>query len=108
MSVKLVKLISGEELFCEVEHVSEAAENLIRMKHPCVLMPVQTESGQQGLTFAAWLPFADTVMVEIRAAHALLVTDVTNQNLINAYFAKTGGIVTAQPHQVPKLALPSQ
>lgn len=107
--VKLVKLISGEDIFCEVESIKDlvAHEALIRMKHPMVLMPLgQGPDGKTAMTFIPWLQVADNSNVEVRAAHVLLVADVTNAKLVNAYQAKTGGIVTAQPCQVPQLALP--
>jgi hypothetical protein len=103
LNVKLIRLITGEELIAEVIHQDEkqvVIKNPIRV----VLMPNQSRDPKAAPTigFAPWVEFSEDKKIELDKSHVLyIVTPV--QEFINQYNSIHGGIVAPSS----KLILPS-
>jgi hypothetical protein len=92
INVKLVKMISGEELIAEV--VSDQ-ESYITIKNPVRVVVVPTKTNPQTPTvgFAPWAEFSEEKEFTIHKAH-IIVTMKPVQEFINQYSAMFGGLVT--------------
>jgi hypothetical protein len=92
INVKLVKMISGEELIAEV--VSDQ-ESHITIKNPVRVVVVPTKTNPQTPTvgFAPWAEFSEEKEFTIHKAH-VIVTMKPVQEFINQYSAMFGGLVT--------------
>jgi hypothetical protein len=98
MDLKVIKLVSGETIFAEVEVVKDSKEPLLSLRNPMGLA-----QGPQGTILQSWPPFATADVVEMRPIHAITITDVTNEQIINGYNKLTGGITTPEK---PALLVP--
>ena len=102
LNVKLIRLITGEELISEVLNDNEK----VVMKNPIriVVMPNSSRDPKATPTigFAPWIEFADTDKIELDKSHILyIVTPI--QEFVNQYNSIHGGIVAPSS----KLILPS-
>lgn len=89
MSVKLIRLTTGEEILAK----AEATPTGWTLKDPAIIVPV----GQGKLGFAKWLPYAETKNgVEISSNYVMfhLNPDV---ELIDNYMSMISGIVIPNP-----------
>jgi len=90
MNVKLVKLVTGEELIAEVEHKQPVFE----LKNPIRLI-----LSEKGVGMAPFSPFldGDPVKIEIKEEHVICTGNVDIE-VVNAYNQQFGsGIVLATP-----------
>lgn len=55
-NVKIVRLLSGEEIIGNIENLDHTSAGSIKIKNPTILIP--TPEGK--LMFAKWMPYADT------------------------------------------------
>ena len=53
MSVKIVRLVSGEEIVCS--YTINEEDNTVSMKNPAILVP----AGNGQLAFMPWMPYAE-------------------------------------------------
>jgi hypothetical protein len=92
INVKLVKMISGEELIAEV--LSDQ-ESYITIKNPVRVVVVPTKTNPQTPTvgFAPWAEFSEEKEFTIHKAH-VIVTMKPVQEFINQYSGMFGGLVT--------------
>ena len=76
MSVKILRLTSGEQL---ISDVTEKIEGGYTLKNPAMLIP----AGQGQLGLAPWMPYADTQALELPASEVSFVvepvTDLKNE-----------------------------
>lgn len=96
MEVKIVKLITGEELLTQIG-VSVAEE--VTLKQPMVL--VMQPGPQGGLQMIPFLMLAKGDSVEIRE-ESILFTYEPKEELANAYRQQVGSIVTAPANALDK------
>lgn len=91
-NLRLIRLISGEELMAEV--LSETNTD-ISIKNPVrvVLMPNKLDPKTPTVGFAPWVEFSDEKEFTIHKAH-VIVTMKPVQEFINQYNSMFGGIVS--------------
>jgi len=91
MNLRLIRLISGEELMAEV--LSETTTD-ITIKNPIrvVIVPSKTSAATPTVGFAPWIEFSDEKEFTIHKAH-VIVTPKPVQEFINQYNTMFGGIV---------------
>lgn len=96
MTVKCLKLISGEEIIGEVVTGNKG----VTIDNPMALVATQ-----EGLAVIPWLPLANDGK-NIGIEHSsIMLSYVPKVELVNHYKQRTGGIVTAGPgvlNQLPK------
>jgi len=98
MSVICLKMMSGEEVICEV---LEESETELTVKTPLIM--VMVAEGKMGM--APWLPLAETTQFNVNKDHVVL-TYVPKLDLMNHYKQNTSNIVLAPPgvlNQLPKV-----
>lgn len=102
MSVKIIKLITGEELLGEILPSSEA---ICKVKNPVriVVMPNKIDPKTPNIGFAPWAEFSDDKEFELDKSHVLAIMTPINE-FVNQYNTMFGGLV------VPKsnLIIPGQ
>lgn len=99
-NLKLLKLISGEELLAEV--ISESKED-IKIKNPIrvVVVPSKTDPRTPQVGFAPWAEFSEEKSLTLNKFH--VITQMTPiKEFVNQYNSMFGGILA--PSQ--KLILP--
>lgn len=102
MSVKIIKLITGEELLGEILPSSEA---ICKVKNPVriVVMPNKIDPKTPNIGFAPWAEFSDDKEFVLDKTHILAIMTPINE-FVNQYNTMFGGLV------VPKsnLIIPGQ
>ena len=93
MNIKVVKLVTGEDVICEYK---EKDENYVIMEDPVIIMTVPTEEGI-GISMALpWGMISDKREFEIRKDHIIYEIDPPEE-LSNQYSSQFGsGIITAR------------
>jgi hypothetical protein len=91
-NLKLIRLISGEELMAEV---AAETDTDISIKNPVrvVLMPNKVDPKTPTVGFAPWVEFSEEKDFTIHKAH-VIVTMKPVQEFINQYNSMFGGIVS--------------
>lgn len=91
-NLKLIRLISGEEIMVEVTSETDTG---ISIKNPIrvVLMPNKLDPKTPTVGFAPWIEFSDEKEFTIHKAH-VIVTMKPVQEFINQYNNMFGGIVS--------------
>lgn len=102
MSVKIIKLITGEELLGEILPSSEV---ICKVKNPVriVVMPNKIDPKTPNIGFAPWAEFSDDKEFILDKSHVLAIMTPINE-FVNQYNTMFGGLV------VPKsnLIIPGQ
>jgi hypothetical protein len=102
MSVKIIKLITGEELLGEILPSSEV---ICKVKNPVriVVMPNKIDPKTPNIGFAPWAEFSDDKEFILDKTHILTIMTPINE-FVNQYNSMFGGLV------VPKsnLIIPGQ
>lgn len=97
MSVKLIRLTTGEEILAKCE---TTAVGFI-LKDPAILVPV----GQGKLGFAKWLPYANTEKgVEVPSNFVMFHLDPDTE-LVNQYMGMVSGLVVPGPAAAPQFRI---
>jgi hypothetical protein len=82
--VKLVRLISGEELLCKV--IESEDDSCVKLKNVAILIP----AGKEQLALAQWMPYADySDGVELKKESILFTVDAQDE-LKNQYNTSFG------------------
>jgi hypothetical protein len=89
--LKIIKLISGEELLTEV--LNETSTEVI-IKNPVrvIVMPSKANPQQPTVGFAPWAEFSDEKQFTVHKAHVIVAMKPV-QEFVNQYNAMFGGIV---------------
>lgn len=91
MTVKALKLISGEEIVGEV--VSES-ETHIKLKNPLAIMLARTQTGDLNVGFIPFAPYlGKDLEIELKLENTQFCKEVDEQ-MKNQYNSIFGGIVT--------------
>lgn len=90
-NIKILKMISGEELLAEITNETETH---ITIKNPVrvVVMPTKTSPQTPTVGFAPWADFSEEKDFTMHKAH-VIVTMKPVQEFVNQYNAMFGGIV---------------
>lgn len=94
MNVKMVKLITGEEVIADVEPEVKNMNVILHNPHILTVMP-DPETGRQGLALVKWPMYCHAPELEICVTHTMFPpVEIENQDIVRAYVAKVGGILT--------------
>jgi len=87
--VKVLKLITGEEV---IARVSEESSNLLTLEKPMTLqmLPPNTSTGQVGFAMVPWIKAAKNDKVTISEEHILAVDEASKQTETNYLQVITG------------------
>lgn len=91
-NVKILKMISGEELLGEVVKETDThleVKNVVRI----VIMPTTSNPKNPTVGFAPWADFSDETEFTIHKAHVIVTMKPVKQ-FVNQYNSMFGGIVT--------------
>ena len=95
MTVKALKLVSGEDIIAEI---IEAREGELVLKNPAVIVVQRSEGGQMGVGLQPYTPFATGNVTLYKTS--LIAEFEADMNLVNEYNRIFGsGIVIA--NQMP-------
>lgn len=92
INLKILKMISGEELLGEVTKETDThleLKNVVRI----VIMPTANNPKNPTVGFAPWADFSDDSEFTIHKAHVIVTMKPVNQ-FVNQYNSMFGGIVT--------------
>lgn len=107
--VKLVRLISGEELIGKVNSNPQGVQ--IEAPAIVIIQPPQRQGDRMGIALVGWLPYTNVAKtgIAIKQEHVLFVTD-PEADLVKTYKERFSaqGLVVPQPDiKSSKLVLPS-
>ena len=87
--VKVLKLITGEEV---IARVSEESSDLLTLEKPMTLqmMPPNTSTGQVGFALVPWMKAAKNDKTTISIEHVLVTDEASNQTEKNYLQVITG------------------
>ena len=87
--VKVLKLITGEEV---IARVSEESSNLLTLEKPMTLqmIPPNTSTGQVGFALVPWIKAAKNDKTTISIEHILVTDDASDQTEKNYLQVITG------------------
>ncbi len=93
MNIKLLKLVTGEEVICELK---DEGDNVV-MENPIIMMPQGTEDGKVGIAMIMkWMPSSTDESFKISKQH-IMYTAEPHIELANHYSETFGsGIVIAE------------
>jgi hypothetical protein len=91
MTVKIIKLITGEELLAKI--LPSSAE-IVKMENPVriVVMPNKIDPKTPNIGFAPWAEFSDEKVFEIDKRHVLAIINPIKE-FVNQYSSMFGGLV---------------
>jgi hypothetical protein len=92
-NLKILKMISGEELLAEILSETDTQlelKNVVRV----VVMPTKTNPQTPTVGFAPWADFSEQKEFTIHKAHVIVAMKPV-QEFINQYNSMFGGIVAA-------------
>jgi hypothetical protein len=92
-NIKILKLLTGEELLAEVTETAPIPNGLI-IKNPVriVVMPNKMDPKTPNVGFAPWAEFSEQKTFTIDKSHVLCIIDPIKE-FINQYNSMFGGLV---------------
>jgi hypothetical protein len=92
-NIKIIKLITGEELLAEVT-ISSPIPTSITMKNPVriVVMPNKLDPKTPNVGFAPWAEFSEDKSFDLDKAHILAIINPIKE-FVNQYNTMFGGLV---------------
>ena len=94
MTIKLVRLKSGEDLVADIDINTDA----VTLENPAMIMPVGNPGadGQVQMGFGPWVPFAKSKTFEVPREHIVFIADPAD-DIVNNYRQMFGsGIVVPE------------
>ena len=94
MTIKLVRLKSGEDLVADIDINTDA----VTLENPAMIMPVGNPGadGQVQMGFGPWVPFAKSKTFEVPREHVVFIA-VPADDIVNNYRQMFGsGIVVPE------------
>ncbi len=86
MNIKLLKLITGEEVICELK---DEGDDVV-MKNPIIMMPQRTEDGKADIAMVMkWMPSSVDESFKISKQHVMYISE-PHIELAN-YYSETFG-----------------
>lgn len=91
MSVKLIKLINGDELLAEI---MQSSDTVCKIKNPVrvVVMPNKIDPKTPNIGFAPWAEFSDEKTFDVDKSHVLCIMSPIKE-FVNQYNSMFGGLV---------------
>jgi hypothetical protein len=92
-NIKIIKLITGEELLAEVT-ISSPIPTSITLKNPVriVVMPNKLDPKTPNVGFAPWAEFSEDKSFDLDKAHILAIINPIKE-FVNQYNTMFGGLV---------------
>lgn len=92
-NIKIIKLITGEELLAEVT-ISSPIPTSITLKNPVriVVMPNKVDPKTPNVGFAPWAEFSEDKTFDLDKAHVLAIINPIKE-FVNQYNSMFGGLV---------------
>lgn len=92
-NIKIIKLITGEELLAEVT-ISSPIPTSITLKNPVriVVMPNKVDPKTPNVGFAPWAEFSEDKTFDLDKAHILAIINPIKE-FVNQYNSMFGGLV---------------
>lgn len=102
MSVKVYRLITGEDVIADLERDTPTE---ITLKNPAAIVVQQTEDGRVGAAFVPFTPFAknNTITIYKTAIAGYMEVDIKLINEYNRIFGS--GILVASASEMPKMII---
>ena len=101
MNIRLLQLVTGEQIIADVDYVSD--ENYV-ISNPQILVMEQQQNGMIGIKgMVDYLPYGKMTKVKIKPEHVVYCVEI-DPRITTAYQASQGKLVTPQK---PGLILPS-
>jgi hypothetical protein len=93
MNVKLIRLLTGEELIAEMIADNDD-DNLVVIKNPLRIIVIPAKSTPQNPTvgFAPWMEFSEDKTFELDKSHILCIMNPMRE-FLNQYNSAFGGII---------------
>lgn len=92
-NVKIVKLITGEELLADVEiRQYTPPKYLLKNVVMIAIMPSRSQQAQASIGLAPWMPYAENEPIEVSSDHVVYVAKPVNE-MLNQYNSIFGGII---------------
>jgi hypothetical protein len=91
MSVKIVKLLTGEDLLAKI---LPSSNTVVRMENPVriVVMPNKIDPKTPNVGFSPWAEFSDDKVFELDKSHVLAIMTPVKE-FVNQYSSIFGGLV---------------
>jgi hypothetical protein len=97
MDIKIIRLITGEDLLCEMietgTQTGSASEVTVKNPVRIVVMPSKTDPKVPSIGLAPWCEFSESKVVSLRWDHIIFCVDPVNE-FKNQYQSMFGGILT--------------
>lgn len=93
MTVKILKLVTGEELLATVSITNQGENYQIKNAVMVALVPNRTNPQQPSIGLAPWMPYAENEPVSISKEHIVYEAKPVKE-MINQYNSIFGGIIT--------------
>ena len=94
MDVKLIRMITGEDLIAEIVDSGELG---VQIKNPCIVILQAGESGRANISLTHWVPYADDKEFNLQANHVVFMAEPAADMLANYKSAFGGLIVPPKP-----------
>jgi len=97
MKVKIIKLITGEELLAEVV----GDDTMVRVKNPVriVVMPNKIDPKTPNIGFAPWAEFSDDKEFALDKSHIVAIMTPIKE-FVNQYSSMFGGLVVPKSNLI--------
>lgn len=91
-NLKVIKMITGEELIGEVTHETSTS---VTVKNPVriVVVPSKTDPSTPNVGYVKWAEFHDEKEFDIHKAHVIILSKPI-QEFVNQYNSMFGGIIS--------------
>jgi hypothetical protein len=84
--IKLVRLVSGEELLCDI---TDETESSVTIKNPLIMVP----TGEGKIGVADYMPYTNICEgITVNMIHIMFIVDAVDQ-MANAHKEKFGGLI---------------
>ena len=94
MNIKILKLVSSEEILCSLEETTKDA-GYVNIKEPISLITVPQEDGQVGLGLAPWMPTSQKREFSILKNHIICIVDPPQK--LSEHYNEQFGTIIAPP-----------
>ena len=92
MAIKILKLVSQEDIICDYEVMEDGSLSLLK---PAKIMMFPTENGGMGMAIMPWVPFSDDPSITLKERSLLIEPMEPSIEMRNEYNQRFGsGIVT--------------
>ncbi len=92
--VKVLKLVSGEEVIARIKNHPEDPSDVFVCEKPMMTQPVPVQGGQMAMGISAWMFAGKSDEIEIARSSIIAITDA-KKDIEDKYIEMVTGITTA-------------